>query len=185
MRRSTSEPSSKAAQAVRELQNRQRLCLTGTPLENHLGELWSLFHFLMPGWLGDARRFTQDYRNPIEKHGDEARLAHLRARLRPFLLRRTRNRWPPSCRPRTSSSTGSSCRPPSANATRRYAWPWTARSAMKSSARAGAQPDGHPRGAARCVRSAAICACSRAMPLRRLAAAARASWTACWTCSTS
>ena len=83
-------PSSKAAQAVRELQTRQRLCLTGTPLENHLGELWSLFHFLMPGWLGDARRFTQDYRNPIEKHGDEARLAHLRARLRPFLLRRTK-----------------------------------------------------------------------------------------------
>src|SRR5690606_23009934 len=83
-------PSSKAAQAARALQTRQRLCLTGTPLENHLGELWSLYHFLMPGWLGDAKRFTQDYRNPIEKHGDEPRLAHLRARIRPFLLRRTK-----------------------------------------------------------------------------------------------
>jgi len=83
-------PSSKAAQAARALQTRQRLCLTGTPLENHLGELWSLFHFLMPGWLGDAKRFTHDYRNPIEKHGDEPRLAHLRARIRPFLLRRTK-----------------------------------------------------------------------------------------------
>ena len=83
-------PASKAAQAARALQTRQRLCLTGTPLENHLGELWSLFHFLMPGWLGDAKRFTLDYRNPIEKHGDEPRLAHLRARLRPFLLRRTK-----------------------------------------------------------------------------------------------
>jgi len=83
-------PSSKAAQAARALQTRQRLCLTGTPLENHLGELWSLYHFLMPGWLGDAKRFTQDYRNPIEKHADEPRLAHLRARIRPFLLRRTK-----------------------------------------------------------------------------------------------
>ncbi|MCQ4294715.1 SNF2-related protein [Pseudomonas stutzeri] len=83
-------PSSKAAQAARALQTRQRLCLTGTPLENHLGELWSLYHFLMPGWLGDAKRFTQDYRNPIEKHGDDARLSHLRARIRPFLLRRTK-----------------------------------------------------------------------------------------------
>lgn len=81
-------PASKAAQAVRQLQARQRLCLTGTPLENHLGELWSLFHFLMPGWLGDAREFTRNYRTPIEKHGDLARLAHLKARIRPFLLRR-------------------------------------------------------------------------------------------------
>ncbi|WP_207810302.1 MULTISPECIES: SNF2-related protein, partial [unclassified Pseudomonas] len=44
-------PLSKAAQAARELNARQRLCLSGTPLENHLGELWSLFHFLLPGWL--------------------------------------------------------------------------------------------------------------------------------------
>ncbi|WP_313055258.1 DEAD/DEAH box helicase [Pseudomonas lopnurensis] len=83
-------PLSKAAQAARQLQTRQRLCLTGTPLENHLGELWSLFHFLMPGWLADARSFSRDYRTPIEKHGDEARLAHLRARIKPFLLRRTK-----------------------------------------------------------------------------------------------
>ncbi|MCY1273737.1 hypothetical protein D9M68_292410 [compost metagenome] len=80
----------KAAQAARQLNARHRLCLTGTPLENHLGELWSLFHFLLPGWLGDARRFAQDYRTPIERHGDQARLAHLAARIRPFLLRRTK-----------------------------------------------------------------------------------------------
>ncbi|AYC33434.1 helicase [Pseudomonas cavernae] len=81
-------PTSKAAQAARQLEARQRLCLTGTPLENHLGELWSLFHFLMPGWLGDNKQFNRDYRTPIEKHGDPARLAHLNARLKPFLLRR-------------------------------------------------------------------------------------------------
>lgn len=81
-------PSSKAGHAIRALNARQRLCLTGTPLENHLGELWSLFDFLMPGWLGDARSFTRDYRVPIEKHGDMHRLQHLKGRVRPFLLRR-------------------------------------------------------------------------------------------------
>jgi SNF2 family DNA or RNA helicase len=83
-------PASKAAQAVRQLEARQRLCLTGTPLENHLGELWSLFHFLMPGWLGDSQHFLRNYRNPIEKHGDGTRLAHLNARIKPFLLRRSK-----------------------------------------------------------------------------------------------
>ncbi|MHC5349984.1 DEAD/DEAH box helicase [Metapseudomonas furukawaii] len=83
-------PGSKAAQAVRQLEARQRLCLTGTPLENHLGELWSLFHFLMPGWLGDSQSFLRNYRTPIERHGDATRLAHLNARLKPFLLRRSK-----------------------------------------------------------------------------------------------
>lgn len=81
---------SKAAQAVCELQANQRLCLTGTPMENNLGELWSIFNFLMPGWLGDVKRFNQDYRNPIERHADTERLAHLANRVRPFLLRRTK-----------------------------------------------------------------------------------------------
>ncbi|MCO7515049.1 DEAD/DEAH box helicase [Pseudomonas guariconensis] len=81
---------SKAALAVCELQANQRLCLTGTPMENNLGELWSLFHFLMPGWLGDLKRFNRDYRVPIERHGDSERMAHLASRIRPFLLRRTK-----------------------------------------------------------------------------------------------
>ena len=77
-----------AARVVTRLQANHRLCLTGTPLENHLGELWSLFHFLMPGFLGDARSFRQLYRMPIEKSGDELRRASLVRRLRPFVLRR-------------------------------------------------------------------------------------------------
>ncbi|MCU1732769.1 MULTISPECIES: DEAD/DEAH box helicase [unclassified Pseudomonas] len=81
---------SKAAQAARELKATQRLCLTGTPMENNLGELWSIFHFLMPGWLGDSKRFARDYRTPIEKHGDGERMSHLAGRIRPFLLRRTK-----------------------------------------------------------------------------------------------
>ncbi|MFB4392901.1 MULTISPECIES: SNF2-related protein [unclassified Pseudomonas] len=92
---------SKAAQAVRELQASQRLCLSGTPMENNLGELWSLFHFLMPGWLGDSKRFTQDYRTPIERHGDSERMAHLASRIRPFLLRRTKEQVARELPPKT------------------------------------------------------------------------------------
>jgi superfamily II DNA or RNA helicase len=93
--------SSKAAQAASRLDARQRLCLTGTPLENHLGELWSLFHFLMPGWLGDAKRFNRDYRNPIEKNGDSERLQHLTARIKPFLLRRRKEQVAHELPPKT------------------------------------------------------------------------------------
>ncbi|WKN22990.1 DEAD/DEAH box helicase [Azotobacter vinelandii] len=94
-------PRSKAAQAARELDARHRLCLTGTPMENHLGELWSLFHLLMPGWLGDQQAFKRNYRLPIEKHGDLARLAHLKARVRPFLLRRTKEQVAPELPPKS------------------------------------------------------------------------------------
>lgn len=82
--------STQAAQVVTALQARHRLCLSGTPIENHLGEMWSLFHFLMPGFLGSQAQFVRRYRTPIEKHGDRQRLQQLRARLTPFILRRTK-----------------------------------------------------------------------------------------------
>lgn len=82
---------SKAAGAVRALQARHRLCLTGTPIENHLGELWALFDFLMPGFLGNAREFRRNWRKPIEQDGDAVRQALLRCRIRPFLLRRRKD----------------------------------------------------------------------------------------------
>jgi len=94
-------PRSKAATAAAQVQADLRLCLTGTPLENHLGELWSLFHFLMPGWLGDAKAFTRDYRTPIEKRGDAQRLNHLNGRIRPFLLRRTKEQVASELPPKT------------------------------------------------------------------------------------
>jgi superfamily II DNA or RNA helicase len=72
------------------LRARQRLCLTGTPMENHLGELWSLFAFLMPTLLGDAKRFSRVFRTPIEKKQDGERRSALAQRLKPFLLRRTK-----------------------------------------------------------------------------------------------
>ncbi len=83
-------PKAKASQIVRQLRARHRLCLTGTPMENHLGELWSLFHFLMPGLLGDELGFRRMFRTPIEKHGDADRRASLTRRIAPFLLRRTK-----------------------------------------------------------------------------------------------
>jgi SNF2 family DNA or RNA helicase len=79
-----------AAGIVQALDARQRLCLSGTPMENHLGEIWSLFHFLMPGYLGSEPRFKQLFRTPIEKQGDKERMGILRARLAPFMLRRTK-----------------------------------------------------------------------------------------------
>jgi len=83
-------PNTMAHRIVQQLQAKHRLCLTGTPMENHLGELWSLFHFLMPGFLGDNRKFTQTFRKPIEKGQDTERQQALTRRVRPFMLRRTK-----------------------------------------------------------------------------------------------
>ncbi|MFC1751473.1 DEAD/DEAH box helicase, partial [Pseudomonadota bacterium] len=84
-------PKAKAAQLVRELNSNHRLCLTGTPMENHLGELWALFDFLMPGFLGDTRQFKQLFRTPIEQHGDTETQQRLSQRVAPFMLRRTKS----------------------------------------------------------------------------------------------
>jgi len=84
-------PKSQAAQVARKLDCRHRLCLTGTPMENHLGELWAQFDFLMPGFLGDHKSFTSTYRTPIEKHSDSEALERLNRRTAPFLLRRTKD----------------------------------------------------------------------------------------------
>ena len=77
-------------QIVSQLTARHRLCMTGTPLENHLGELWSLFNFLLPGYLGDEKKFRMLFRLPIEKGGDPLRSQALARRVKPFLLRRTK-----------------------------------------------------------------------------------------------
>ena len=79
---------SQGAAVVRQIKAKHRLCLTGTPLENHLGELWSQFDFLLPGFLGDAKSFTKTWRTPIEKHGNTVRAELLSRRIRPFILRR-------------------------------------------------------------------------------------------------
>jgi SNF2 family DNA or RNA helicase len=83
------------------LKARQRLCLSGTPLQNHLGELWSLFDFLAAGFLRSRKAFQARYQNPIEKHGDEARRVMLARRVRPFLLRRTKEEVAADLPPKT------------------------------------------------------------------------------------
>jgi len=84
-------PKAKAAQLIRRIKTDQRLCLTGTPMENHLGELWALFDFLMPGFLGETKQFNNLFRIPIEKQGDELRRQQLAQRVAPFMLRRTKS----------------------------------------------------------------------------------------------
>ena len=81
---------SKRSQVIFKLKSQHRLCLTGTPMENHLGELWSLFHFLMPGFLGPQERFNRLFRTPIEKKSDHDRQMQLHNRVKPFMLRRTK-----------------------------------------------------------------------------------------------
>jgi superfamily II DNA or RNA helicase len=79
--------SSQTARSAVKLRSRHRVCLTGTPIENRLEELWSLFRFLMPGLLGSERSFKDSFARPIED-GDERARQRLRARVRPYVLRR-------------------------------------------------------------------------------------------------
>ncbi len=76
------------AQAVKAVKTRHRIVLTGTPMENSVLDLWSIFDFLMPGYLGTAKDFRERYELPIAKEKDAAAQARLARRLRPFVLRR-------------------------------------------------------------------------------------------------
>lgn len=80
----------RVAQIAKKIRAKHRLCLSGTPMENHLGEIWSLFDFLMPGFLASEKLFQQLYQWPIEKNQDAEKLAALQQRLAPFILRRTK-----------------------------------------------------------------------------------------------
>jgi superfamily II DNA or RNA helicase len=83
-------PNTATTKLIRELKATHRFCLTGTPMENHLGELWSLMSFVNPGYLGDKTGFGRRWRNPIEKHADSERSKILSRRVKPFMLRRTK-----------------------------------------------------------------------------------------------
>ena len=94
-------PRAKVSQAACALRAEHRLCLSGTPLENHLGELWSLFAFAQPDLFGGEREFQRRYRAPIEKSGDRLRAEALSTRLKPFLLRRTKDAVAPELPPKS------------------------------------------------------------------------------------
>ncbi|TWT66397.1 DEAD/DEAH box helicase [Allorhodopirellula solitaria] len=91
----------KTSQAIRTLQADWRLGLSGTPLENHLGELWSLFRTLSPGLLGSWQRFRSRFAEPIERHNDAERRESLARLVRPFILRRTKDKVLTELPPRT------------------------------------------------------------------------------------
>ena len=78
------------AKAVKLLPAKHRLALTGTPLENGVHELWSIFDFLMPGFLGDTETFRRRYGRPIQELQDQDALKRLRLKISTFMLRRTK-----------------------------------------------------------------------------------------------
>lgn len=94
-------PDSKTRAVVRGLETRHRLAMTGTPVENNLLELWSLFDVLMPGYLGTRAEFQSHFRGPIERTGDAQRMQTLQRRVAPFMLRRTKGEVLPELPPKT------------------------------------------------------------------------------------
>ena len=91
----------KVTQVVKDLRADFKLCLSGTPLENHLGELKSLMDFCLPGLLGQQKFFGQTYRTPIEKHGDLDAAQGLKQKIAPFILRRTKEQVASELPPKT------------------------------------------------------------------------------------
>ena len=84
-------PQTKRARSLRRIPARRRLAMTGTPLENHLGELWALMDILNPGLLGSREWFARTFARPIEIANDEQALERLRAIVQPFILRRQKD----------------------------------------------------------------------------------------------
>ena len=91
---------SQNAQGAKMLRARHRLILTGTPLENSVLDLWSLFDFLVPGYLGSASDFRERYETPLGRDDAPRQLARLRQRVRPFFLRRTKEEVLPELPPK-------------------------------------------------------------------------------------
>jgi SNF2 family DNA or RNA helicase len=94
-------PKATVSRLAHRIDARHRFALTGTPIENNLGEVWSLFEFLNPGLLGDETTFRRTLRIPIEKHGDAGAQAFLSRRLKPFMLRRTKEEVAKELPPKT------------------------------------------------------------------------------------
>ncbi len=83
-------PQSKQTKAIKSLPSQFRVALTGTPIENHVGDLWSLFDFLQPGWLGTADQFQHSFYKPIQTYGNQQQIKTLKQLTDPFILRRVK-----------------------------------------------------------------------------------------------
>ena len=84
-------PATKMSKAAMKMQAKRKVILTGTPIQNHLSELWNLFQFINPGLLGSAEHFKQKFILPIEEEHNKERQSQLKKLITPFLLRRTKN----------------------------------------------------------------------------------------------
>ncbi len=96
-------PLSRTSKSIRALRARHRLALSGTPIENNLAELWSLFAFVNPGMLGTYRRFLAQYGMPIERDRNEVRAMALRRLIAPCVLRRTKEQVATDLPPRNEN----------------------------------------------------------------------------------
>jgi SNF2 family DNA or RNA helicase len=85
-------PKTKMYQVLKNISSEYKLALSGTPIENHLGELWSIYNFLMPGFLGSMSFFKEYYQNPVEKENDMIKQELLNKRVKPFMIRRTKEK---------------------------------------------------------------------------------------------
>ncbi|WP_446010216.1 DEAD/DEAH box helicase [Candidatus Electrothrix sp.] len=94
----------KRSKAAMRINAKFRLITTGTPIENHLGELWNLFNFINRGLLGSYKQFNSRFGIPIEKHQDQAARRQLRKLIRPFMLRRIKSEVLDELPPRTEIS---------------------------------------------------------------------------------
>ena len=84
-------PQTRRARSLRLVPSRRRVAMTGTPIENHLGELWAIMDFLNPGLLGSREWFKRTFAEPIQEDNDQAALERLRGVVRPFILRRAKD----------------------------------------------------------------------------------------------
>lgn len=91
----------KSSRVIFQLKSHHKLCLSGTPMENHLGELWSQFRFIAPGLLGSTEKFKRIFRTPIEKHQAIDRRKSLANRIKPFMMRRTKSQVSVDLPPKT------------------------------------------------------------------------------------
>ena len=157
-----------AAKAARLLRAKHRLALSGTPIENHLGELWSLFEFLNPGLLGTASAFARHGAAPPRSRIRSA-LDVLSRGVRPFILRRTKAQVAPELPARTEQTIHCELAGRAARAVRR-----AARSLPRGAARRASRATGSRSRRCTCSRRCCGCARRRAIPACRPAARRRA-----------
>ena len=97
-------PATKNAKLIKSIPADYRIAMTGTPIENTLTELWSLFDFVMPGYLHSARKFAKLYETPITKEDNKERATRLKEQIAPFILRRLKNNVLSELPPKTETT---------------------------------------------------------------------------------